>query len=104
MQKEVAEKIGIAKSTVFNWEHGTKPELIHLPAIFKFLSYIPFKCPDDTLGKLRYFKLINGLSYERLGKLMNRDPEQLTDWLSNGVKPCKKNLRFIQKFLDKNLN
>jgi hypothetical protein len=39
----------------------------------------------NTVGKLRYFKLVNGLSYERLGELMGRDPEQLMDWLSGRI-------------------
>ncbi len=103
LQREAAEKIGVAESSIYNWEHGTEPELRCLPAIIKFLGYVPFECPEDAdaLGRLRHFKLINGLSYERLGALMDRDPEQLTDWLSNGVKPCKRNLRFIREFLDK---
>ncbi len=91
--------IGVTVSSIYNWEHGTEPELRCLPAIIRFLGYVPFECPGDSLGRLRYFKLINGLSYERLGALMNRDPEQLTDWMSNGVKPCKKNFAKIKEFL-----
>jgi hypothetical protein len=61
--------------------------------------YVPFECPDDPIGKLRYFKLVNGLSYERLGKLMGRDPEQLTDWLSGRHKPCRRNIQSIVNFV-----
>jgi len=39
------------------------------------------------MKKLRYFKLVKGMAYERSGKLMGRDPEQLTDWLSGRRKP-----------------
>jgi|GEM_PF-6525845 hypothetical protein len=31
----------------------------------------------------RYYKPVNGLSYIRLGKVMGRDPEQLTDWITS---------------------
>ncbi len=62
-----------------------------MPNIIKFLGYVPFECPEDVIGKLRYYKRVNGLSYERLGELMNRDPEQLTDWLRERILPCKKN-------------
>ncbi len=70
--------------------------------IIEFLGYVPFELPDDPLGKLRYFKQVNGLSYDRLSKLMGRDPEQLMDWLSGRVKPCKKNIKRIAGFLAEN--
>jgi len=63
-----------------------------MPKIIEFLGYVLFGCPENTIGKLRYFKLVNGLSYGRLGEFMGRDPEQLTDWLSGRVKPCKRNI------------
>jgi transcriptional regulator with XRE-family HTH domain len=98
-QIEVAEIIGVQEGTLWNWEHGTEPELVHMPKIIEFLGYVPFECPEDPIGKLRYYKRVNGLSYERLGKLMGRDPEQLTDWLSGRVRPCRRNKREIEKFL-----
>ncbi|MEW6418937.1 MAG: helix-turn-helix transcriptional regulator [Nitrospirota bacterium] len=75
-----------------------------MPKIIEFLGYVPFECPEDPIGKLRFFKRVNGLSYEKLGKLMDRDPEQLTDWLSGRVRPCMENIRNIIIFLDKSLN
>lgn len=99
LQIEVARLIGVTESTVWNWEHGTEPELIHIPAILDFLGYVPWGCPDDPVGRLAYFKKVNGLSLRRLGALMGRDPEQLTDWLSGRVKPCKGNIQRIMDFL-----
>ncbi len=99
LQREVAAKIGVTESSVYNWERGTEPELVHIPKIIAFLGYVPFECPDDLHGRLRYFKKVNGMSFERLGAAMGRDPEQLVDWLSNGVKPCKRNMQFIKQLL-----
>lgn len=99
LQNEVAKIIGVTESTVWNWEHGTEPELRYLPKIIEFLGYVPFECPDDPVGRLRYYKRVNGLSYEMLGELMGRDPEQLADWLSGRRKPCKANLMKIQAFI-----
>jgi hypothetical protein len=73
-----------------------------MPKIIEFLGYVPFGCPDEPIGKLRYFKLVKGLSYERLGELMGRDPEQLMDWLSRRVKLCKRNIQGISDFLKPN--
>lgn len=42
---------------------------------------------------------MKGLSYERLGEVMGRDPEQLADWLSGRIKACKRNIQNIIRFL-----
>lgn len=102
LQIELANMIGVTETTVWNWEHGTEPELIHMPAVLEFLGYVPWEVPADPIGKLEHFKKIKGLSYERLGALMGRDPEQLTDWVSRRKKPCKKNIRKIEEFLFSN--
>jgi DNA-binding XRE family transcriptional regulator len=39
-QHEVAEAIGVTESTIWNWEHGTKPLAKYLPKIIKFLGNI----------------------------------------------------------------
>ncbi|MEW6108051.1 MAG: helix-turn-helix transcriptional regulator [Nitrospirota bacterium] len=99
LQIDVAAEIGVTESTVWNWEHGTEPELIHIPTVLAFLGYVPWECPDDPLGRLAHFKKVNGLSLRRLGALMGRDHEQLEDWLSGRVKPGAINIRKIEDFL-----
>lgn len=101
LQRDVAEIIGTSKQTVSYWELGiTEPEIRHIPKIIEFLSYVPFECcSDDPMQRLKHFKLVKGLSYERLGNLMGRDPEQLTDWLSGRIKPCKRNIECFENFL-----
>lgn len=76
-----------------------EPEVRFIPRIIGFLGYVPFDCPEDTLGKLSWFKKVNGLSCERLGVLMGRDPEQLEAWLSGRIQPFRKNLERIEAFL-----
>lgn len=101
LQIEVAAQIRVTESTVWNWEHGTEPELIHIPAVLAFLEYVPWECPDNPVGRLAHYKKVKGLSYKRLEVLVGRDSEQLQDWLSGRVKPCKKNLEDIVVALDK---
>jgi len=103
-QIEAAAQIGITESTVWNWEHGIGPELKHIPALLASLGYVPWEEPADAVGKLAYFKKINGLSYERLGEVMGKDPEQLSDWLSGRNRPCKRNRAAIEVFLQKMTN
>lgn len=103
-QADVSVRIGVTESTVWNWEHGIEPDLRHMPNIVSFLGYIPFEMPQDPIGKLRYLKKLKGLSYEKLGKLIRRDPEQLTDWLSGRIVPSKRNLESIELFLARSLS
>ena len=53
LQSEVAKRIGVCETTVWNWEKGgLEPEIRHLPAIICFLGYDPR--PDaQTLGETR---------------------------------------------------
>jgi transcriptional regulator with XRE-family HTH domain len=102
LQREVAEIIGVTVSSIYNWEHGTEPELQYNPSIIKFLGYIPFDCPDDTVGRLAWYKRAMGMNLDHLGEAKGRDPEQLSDWLSGRHHPFKKNQDKIENFLGKN--
>ncbi len=87
LQREVAEIIAVTESSIWNWEHGTKPELQYNPRIIKFLGYIPFDCPGDTVGRLAWYKRTMGMNLDHLGEAMSRDQEQLSDWLSGRHNP-----------------
>ncbi len=100
LQKEVAEIIGVTESSVWNWEHGTEPELQYYPKIIRFLGYVPFKCPDDTVGRLAWYRKVNGITVVELGQRMNIHPDQLYDWLSCTRRPFNKNLQRIEQFLE----
>ena len=99
LQREVAKIIGVTESSIWNWEHGTEPELQYNPSIIKFLGYIPFECPNDTVGRLAWYKRANGMNLDCLGDAMGRDPEQLSDWLSGRHIPFRKNRENIELFL-----
>jgi transcriptional regulator with XRE-family HTH domain len=102
LQRDIAQRLGVDETTIYNWEKNrSTPSLRFIPKIINFLGYVPFKCQESPIDKLRFYKLINGLSYRRLGKLMDRDPEQLADWLSGRVRPCKRNMESIIRFLAK---
>ncbi len=63
------------------------------------MGYNPFPQPEDLLKKLAWYKQVNGLSLERLGAEMGRDPEQLADWLIGRHYLCRKNRDMIEEFL-----
>ena len=78
-----------------------EPEQHYNPKIIRFLGYIPFDCPDDTVGRLVWYKRAMGMNLDQLGEIMGRDPEQLSDWLSGRHKPFRKNREKIERFLEK---
>ena len=99
-QRDVAVKIGVTASTIWNWENGwSSITLSCMPKVIEFLGYNPIPCPDGLMGKLAWYKQVNGLSLEQLGANMGRDPEQLADWLSGRHKPCRRNREEVELFL-----
>jgi len=70
-----------------------------MPKIIEFLGYVPFDKPADTLGRLAYYKRINGLSYEGLGTKVGIHHEQLQAWLTGRIRPSRKSLRRIMIML-----
>lgn len=98
-QKDVAIQIGVTASTIWNWEHGWTIARCCIPKVIKFLGCNPVLCPEDLIGRLAWYKLIQGLNLNRLGAEMKRDPEQLGDWLAGRHRPSKRNLAVIERFL-----
>ena len=99
-QKDVAAQIGVTTSTIWNWENNwSSIALGYMPKVIKFLGYNPIPCPEDLMERLAWYKQVNGLSLELLGAEMNRDPEQLSDWLSGRHKPCRRNRKEVELFL-----
>ncbi|WP_332882192.1 helix-turn-helix transcriptional regulator [Geothermobacter hydrogeniphilus] len=98
-QKDVAAKLSVTTPTVWNWENRGSVDLRFIPRVIEFLGYNPIPQPEDLLGKLAWYKQVNGLSLEQLGVEMERDPEQLADWLSGRHKPCRRNRGEIAAFL-----
>jgi len=98
-QKDIAARLGVTISTVWNWENTGSVDLRFIPRVINFLGYSPIPQPEGLLERLSWYKQINGLSLERLGVEMGRDPEQLADWLSGRHKPFKQNQEGIEVFL-----
>ncbi|NCP03599.1 MAG: helix-turn-helix domain-containing protein [Deltaproteobacteria bacterium] len=99
-QKDVAAQIGVTTSTIWNWENGwSSITLGYMPKVIEFLGYNPIPCPEDLIQRLAWYKRVKGLTLEQLGAEMDRDPEQLSDWLSGRHRPCRRNREEIERFL-----
>ncbi len=101
IQSDIAEIVSVSEATIWNWEHGTQPDVKHVPSIIRYLGYLPFDKPENIgiSEKLRFYKLINGLTIKQLAKEMGCNHEQLMDWMGGKITPCKKNLGMIEEFV-----
>jgi len=94
LQSEIARIIGASVATIWNWEHGTQPDVKQVPSITKYLGYFPFDKPENIgiSEKLRYYKLINGQTIKQRRKKTGCHNEQLMDWMGGKIRLSNKNL------------
>ncbi|MBZ0158987.1 MAG: helix-turn-helix domain-containing protein [bacterium] len=99
-QNQVANQLGVDEMTVVYWEKARiKPSVRQLPKLVTFLGYVPFECPPDPLGRLRYCKLIHGLSYGDLARALGTDDSVVTGWLAWKHRPSPRSVERIDAFL-----
>lgn len=90
-QRDVATRIGVDKTSVFNWEAGiASPHLKVLPAVIRFLGYDPTEA-GSTLGeRLRAARRRLGLSHIDLAHQLGVDPTTLRNWeVGRHIPPVK---------------
>jgi transcriptional regulator with XRE-family HTH domain len=81
LQREVAERLGADPCSVTNWELGrTKPALWFLPAIVRFLGYVPWSADGSIGQRLLAHRRERGLSQSALAQLLGIDPGTLGRW------------------------
>ncbi|MDD2539488.1 MAG: helix-turn-helix transcriptional regulator, partial [Desulfuromonadaceae bacterium] len=102
LQKDVAEQIGVSKDTICYWENGrVEPEIRYHPAIIDYLGYNPFPEPEDTIKRLEWFKMTNGLAFEGLAAKTGIHSQQLQAWISGSKTPIDRSIRKIENMLSK---
>lgn len=71
LQKEVAELIGVRRGTVNKREcNRGEPRAVDVPRILASLGYDPFLQPKCLRGKMRLWRLRNGLSARAAARLL----------------------------------
>lgn len=100
LQKDVAEQIGVSTDTICYWENGrAEPEIRYHPAIINYLGYNPFPEPEDTIKRLEWFKMTNGLSFDGLAAKIGIHAQQLQAWISGSKAPIAKNIDKLNTIL-----
>ena len=76
LQKDLAQRLGVDKASVHNWEnHRSSPSLQFIPKVIDFLGYDPLSTEANTLGeKLVAVRQQPGLPQEDLGAVYPHQP------------------------------
>lgn len=100
LQEEVAQKLGVDKDSLCNWENNrNSPSLYFIPEIIKFLGYIPDCIKGKTLGeKIVTYRKLLGFTQKKLAHHLGIDPSTLGRWERSKSKPSKKLLEKLTAF------
>lgn len=101
-QQDVATIFGITEDALCFWENGLAiPNIRYAPAIILFLGYNPYPQKEtETLGgKIGQYRLMNGLSYNRMGDMFGVDASTVSAWEKNKCFPNKPKLDLLNKLL-----
>ena len=84
-QKDLAERFGTSEDSILNWEKSERvPSFQFAPAIIAFLGYNPYPVDLTTFGgKLRHYRLTNGLSIRQFSKSIGVDNCTVGSWERN---------------------
>lgn len=83
LHKEVAERLGVTRDTVRNWERNrTAPVARLVPGIARFLGYLPWRVPESFADRFALYRRSNGLTQRQLAARLRIDPTTVGRWES----------------------
>jgi transcriptional regulator with XRE-family HTH domain len=81
IQKDVAARLGVDESSVFNWEaNASNPRAEYMPAIIQFLSYNPLPPAQTLAEQLVRHRTSLGLTQKEAAARLGLDPGTLARW------------------------
>src|SRR4030042_4453912 len=69
----------LSMKVLWNWEHGTEPELKHIPAVSPFLAMFPGRSPTIRLKNWRTSRRLMACHYDGWGRLWEEIPNNCLD-------------------------
>lgn len=101
LQKEVAVLFGVTEDSITYWENGRfRPAIVYYPKIIQFLGYCPVPTDTTTLGgRIKKYRLENGLSQEALSALIGVDERTILAWEKGENQPTRSKLRLLENVM-----
>lgn len=102
LEKEVAQRLGVGKDSVYYWETNRySPSLRFVPRIIRFLGYLPYDTSNITLGeRLITMRRCLGLSREGFAEQLGVDESTLRDWENGRRRPLRRNMRRLDEMFN----
>ena len=102
LQREVAERIGVNETSIYDWEkHRTGPMVHLIPKITQFLGYTPPLFNRETTGqKIVAYRHVRGMSQRALALTLNVDPTTLGRWERDESLPTGKLKLRLEPFFE----
>lgn len=96
--------IGVSTASVNAWETGRDGiQLRYVPAVVKFLGYVPQPSADRPLGeRLRALRLARGLRQKALGRMLGIGASVISKLETGGSTADERVLRAVEGFLREN--
>ena len=90
LQRDLAKKLGVETSSIFNWEANTggSPRPQYFPAIIEFLGYNPLPPAKTWAERLVRGRMSQGLSQKEFAGKLEVDPSTLAKWERREREPC----------------
>jgi site-specific DNA recombinase len=99
-QKDVAEQLGVDKTSVFNWEANTStPEIRYIPAIIRFLGYSPLARANSLAEQLILRRTTLGMTQKDAARELAVDHGTLAKWEQGKREPIGAFLARVKHFL-----
>ena len=100
LQKDVAEQLGVNKTSVFNWEANTSaPEIRYMPAIIRFLGYNPLPTVQAWGERLVRHRTTLGMTQKAAAGRLGVDQGTLARWERGEREPHGAFLGRVKRFL-----
>jgi len=100
LQKEVAERLGCDKGTIYFWEaNGAQPRLEYMPAIIQFLGYNPLPPANSWAQRLVRGRIVLGISQQVLARKLGVDPATLALWERGEREPATSTMARVDELL-----
>ncbi|MCW5982726.1 MAG: recombinase family protein [Bryobacteraceae bacterium] len=100
LQRDVAERLGVTESSIWNWEAGqSEPDLRYMAAVIEFLGYNPLPEGKTLAEKLVRYRTSLGMSQKEAAQEIGVDPGTLAKWERGERHPTGEFLRRVMQFL-----